>query len=323
MRRIPLLALGLVHCAEPGSTPSTDSPAPSCEAQPVATAIDTGVDTVNGSPFLYARSEDPRGLAFLFHGGHGDKEDFSANRVEAVLITQGLLDAGYTIAALDSVAHLDAGSRHTQWNEDETAANPDVVNVIAMRDRLTDPADLNAAPDTPPLVIGMSNGGSMASRVVQHIDVHAAAIYISNAQAFWNDDARFAPMLLMPGENDPGHALASNADLAQIVEASGTPVTYLPNTAEPVTAGRFTRIPGVDCEDSMAIRASLIEIGLLGDDGEVLDDPDEVSWHEAVEPYDAEVTSGVSDVLTEAFAGHSPSADMNADLLAFLDGLGT
>jgi len=323
MRTLPLLALALFHCTTPETASTSPGSDPlSCEPQPVAEPIPAQEATVNGSAFLYAPAEDSRGLALLFHGGNGEKEDYTTARVEAVLVTQALLDDGYTVAALDSVAHLDPHAKKTAWSEDDTTENPDIVNVMAMIERLTDPADLDAAPSGPVIAIGASNGGSMASRVVQHVDVHATAIYISNAQAFWNDGARFAPMLLMPGENDPGHALESNADLAEIVAATGTPVTYLPNIAEPVTPGNFTRIAGIGCEDSQTIQQRLIEVGLLDAAGTVLYDPSDFGWHDPLETDYGDWIRLINDVLTEAYAGHAVSADLNDDLLHFLEANG-
>ena len=76
--------------------------------------------------------------------------------------------------------------------------------------RLTDPDDLDAAPaDGPVLLIGISNGGSMASRVAQHLPVAAVAIFVSNAVAFGNDGATIPPLVLCPGQNDPGNALSA------------------------------------------------------------------------------------------------------------------
>ncbi len=300
----------------------TSSPPGACEAQGVAKALSTKLESVDGSEFIYKTPPGAKGLVLMFHGGGGSKEDNLHLRVEPVLIAREALERGYSVVSLDSVAHVvPNGKNNYQWNEDDTAENPDVANAIAMVSRLNDPQDLNVAPaDGPVLLIGISNGGSMASRVAQHMDAAAVAIFVSNAVAFGEAGATIPPLMLCPGQNDPGYALGSNEDLADDITAAGGLVIFSPNEPGPVTPGLFTRVEGIDCALSKAIGQSLNDAGWLNTDDTLANDPKEdKSWQEAL-PETADLYEDqLSDVLVEAYAGHTPSSDKNDLVFDFFD----
>ena len=308
-------------CTQPDPGSGADPVAPLvCGPEPVASPVVVATETVNGSGFVWSAPASPRGLVVMFHGGSGQKEDFMTERPEAVLVSHGLLQAGYAIAALDSVAHLDPKADKTQWSEEAGPDNPDVVNVLTMVDRLSDPDDLAAVPtDSPLLLVGASNGGSMASRVVQNTDVAAVAIYVSNAAGFYEPGAVFAPMLLIPGENDPGKALVSNLDLADMAHQAGVEAVYLPNQQQAIQPGRFTRIDGVDCDQSLALWQALDGGGALDEAGHLLSDPEDRAWESLLPEGEDFDTRQVSDELVEVYAGHTITSDLNPDLLAFFD----
>ena len=220
------------------------------------------------------------------------------------------------------MAHVEPnGTNKFQWAKQDGADNKDVMNTIAMVGRLTDPNDLKAAPvDGPVILIGFSNGGSMASRVAQHLPVAAVAIYISNAAAFRTEGATIPPLALIPGQNDPGYALDSNKDLADTIQAAGGDVIYSPNQPEAVTPGLFTRIPGIDCSLSMSIRLALKDAGWLNADGMVKKSPkDDKSWKEALPASAASHVLQIFDVLVETYAAHSPTSDKNELVFDFLE----
>jgi poly(3-hydroxybutyrate) depolymerase len=190
-----------------------------------------------------------------------------------------------------------------------------------MVSRLTDPQDLNVAPaDGPVLLIGISNGGSMASRVAQHMDAAAVAIFVSNAVAFSEPGATLPPLMLCPGQNDPGYALGSNEELADDITAAGGLVIFSPNEPGPVTHGLFMRVEGIDCDLSKAIGQGLQDAGWLNADDTLAKDPKtDKSWQEAL-PATADVYEDqLSDVLLEAYAGHTPSSDQNDLVFDFFD----
>ena len=309
---------------EPGNNePGNNENPTECESQDVAEAIDTSRAEIDEMGFLYTRNPQARGLILLFHGGGGSKEDFFEGRIELVLIIKEALEQGYAVAALDSVAHLNGQNNANQWSEDDTEANVDVRNALGMIDALRDPDDLAAVPqDTPIFLVGVSNGGSMLSRLAQFVDVAAAAVYVSNAVRFHDEDASIPPLILLPGINDPGQALRSNGDLRDAIEAQGGIVEFHPNLPDAVTPGSFTRIPGVDCELSLEALASLEESGWIAEDGTLAFNPkSDRSWLDIL-PDDLTAAPAfrmTSDVLVELHAEHTPSSDSNPLVFGFFE----
>jgi len=301
-----------------GGSVSFDGP---CEDQAVATPIKTKMSTVDGSEFVYASPASPKGLMLFFHGGGGYKEDNLERRVDPVLIATEAINQGYAVASLDSVAHLDTNPPNYKWSEDNSANNKDVVNAKSMIARLTDPNDLNAAPANGPIVlVGYSNGGSMASRLAQHTTVAAVASYISNASAFHSNGALIPPLVMIPGDNDPGKAKGSNKDLYDSITSNGGDALYIVNKAETIMRGLFMRIPGVDCEMSKSIGQSLQDAAWLKQDGKLANNPkSDTSWSTSLSSEAQTHKQQIRDVLIEAYAEHSPSSDQNKKVFEFIE----
>ena len=289
-----------------------------CEIQPVGHPLATNSSSVNGSGFLYTKNVKAKGLVLMFHGKGGAKETVFEERVESVLIAQAALLRGYAVVALDSVSHLGSDdSDEYKWNETKTIENPDIQNVIQMIAMLR--GELGAVPhDAPIFVIGFSNGGTMASHVCQHVEIAAAAIFISNAKAFHSPLAKVPPLILMPSENDPGFAAESATNIKSLhphVVVNITP-------ARPITPGIFSRIPGIGCEASTSIGNALQAAGIADAKGNVLSDPvANLSWIDAIpDAYRAKATlRQLRDVILERYAGHSPSSESAVSVFDLFD----
>ena len=238
------------------------------------------------------------------------------------LLGWAVLTLGMAVAALNSRAHLDPSARGMQWEEGDPGDNRDLAETQEMLRKLTSPTELGVVPpDTPVVLMGTSNGGSMASRVAQlpHLDVAAAVIYISNAAAFHEEGAHHPPMVMVPGAQDAGRALITNTTLAQDID-DPTLARLIVNTPDPVSDALWTRIRGVDCTLGIGIGQALRGSGLVRPDGSVSADPrDDKRWvrhlSEQMLPYE----SDISDVLVEAYGGHAPSSDQNAGVFDFVE----
>ena len=291
-----------------------------CEPQPLASPLAYEEAQALETTFIYARVDDPKGLVLMFHGGGGDKED-NLTRVDPSLIAREALERGFAVASLDSYAHLDPSAPKTQWSEDPLDQNKDIDNTLEMIRKLKAVDALGVVPpETPVVALGISNGGTMASRIAQAstAQIQASIIYISNAQVFHEDDAIHPPMVLVPGSQDPGRALGTNTDLANRINDTSR-VLLLPNLPEPVTPGLFTRIPGIDCTLSMAVVDALRTQGWLDDDHMIIREinPREVR---ALLPESAvSAAQSIIDVLTEAAAGHAPASDLNTEVFDFIE----
>jgi alpha/beta superfamily hydrolase len=242
-------------------------------------------------------------------------------RIESVLILREAQKRGFAVAALNSYGHLN--SNNYQWDESPIQQNKDVENTVEMIRKLQSSSELGVvSTDLPVIVFGFSNGGSMASRVAQvpEIDTAVAAIYISNAQEFHEVDAVHPPMVLIPGEQDPGLALQTNTELVQQIN-NPQQALLLPNPPEPITNGLFTRIPEIDCESSIQIKRALLEGDFIDEATYMLikDPKEDLTWmtllSEEVSPY----KEAIKDVLVEAYAGHSPSSDQNDSVFDFIE----
>lgn len=294
--------------------------ASACEPQVVATPIVSKLGTVNGSGFFYTENPNAKGLVLMFHGINGSKESNFEKRIEAILIAKAALARGYAVAALDSSAHL-AGKKaeNYAWDEADYNANTDVQNVVQMITMLK--GELAAVPSqTPIFLVGFSNGGTMTSNVCQHVDVAAAAIYISNAKAFVSASAKVPPVMLLPSENDPGQALTT----ATTIQKLHPHVIVAVNPPRPITPGIFGRIPGIDCAGSISIGETLRDGGFIDAAGFVLTDPAAtLSWTASV-PIAFRSNARLKqlrDVLLERYAGHSPSSDSADKVFDFFDSI--
>jgi len=300
-----------------------------CETQNIATPIETFTSEVeDGSPFLYTKAPEARALLLIFHGGGGDKEDNLHLRIDPVLIAREAHARGYALASLDSAKHLEENPSNSQWskimniNPEIGEVNPDVINALEMIQRLRGKSDLAAVPsDTPIVVMGFSNGGSMASRLAQFTHVSASATYISNSVEYLDGGSIRPPMVLVPGENDLDHqASESNAELAAQIEANGGNVLLINNPAQPISPGLFQRVPGIKCEVSREFYVALIEGGWLASDGRLSRNPKaDRSWSEVLPVEAQEFEDGITDVLYEAYAEHAPSSDWNSEVFGYID----
>jgi dienelactone hydrolase len=295
----------------------------------VADPVDTLEGTLtDGSAFLYTQNLEAKGLIVAFHGGGGSKEDLLHRRVDAVLIAREAMQRGYSLAALDSVQHLEDNPPNTKWstvmNIDPTAGevNPDIVNALEMIDRLRDPQDLAAVSKAAPLIVfGYSNGGTMASRVAQFAPVAVSVTYISNSSAYLEEGAVRPPMVLVPGQNDLDHyATESNTELAAEIEAAGGEVLLIVNPPEAITPGLFQRVPGISCEASRALGQTLADAGWLDSNWMLTANPkSDSSWRDLLSADLAAYKVPISDVLYEARAEHTPSSDWNESVFDFVD----
>jgi hypothetical protein len=136
---------------------------------------------------------------------------------------------------------------------------------------------------------------------------------------FHEEEALLPPMVLIPGQQDPRHALGSNTDLA---ESIGDPeqALLIINQPEAASDDLFTRILDVDCELSIAIMGALTDGFFLDTTGMVIADPNEDHrWGDRL-PEDASPYQNDSkDMLVEAYVGRCPSSDQNDKVFDFFE----
>ena len=274
------------------------------------------------SQFVYQGVDEPIALVLMFHGGGGSMEDHF-ERVDPARITAEALRRGMAVASLNSVAHLDPDAgNELQWEEGPIGSNPDLDETLEMIRKLSSADELDVVPEgTPIVLIGTSNGGSMASRVAQipSLQVAVTAIYISNAQAFHESGAVWPPMVLIPGAQDPGLAQETNTQLSERIDDPSEALLVV-NPAEPVTDALLTRVAGIDCELGMTIIEGMTASGWLDDAAMLSADPSaDRSWADSLPTEAMAARPQLQDLLTEAYAGHAPSGDQNEIVFEFLE----
>ena len=305
--------------------PPEEVPAGTCDPQPLAIAPELTLGSVSGtglaSEFYYHVPEAPKGLIVVFHGGGGSKED-AFGRPENALVLLEAVQAGYAIAALDSVAHLvPRADGKTKWNEEESPCNPDIRNVVALVTQLKDPDQLGLVPDNAPLyAFGVSNGGSMVSRAAQHLPFAAVSVAISNAKQFHDPGALIPPVFIIAGQEDSTVGTTGPCQLYQEAESQGIPSAFKLNVPQAVSPGLFTRIEGVECALSLSIVDAFRDAGVIDDDGFVVSDPGLFdTWQPHLPEAAAPHQKGVRDLLDERFSEHAMTSDFRAEMVTFLD----
>ncbi len=257
--------------------PAPDVAPETCEDQPTATPPEVAQGEVDGSKFLYAIPASPQRLLLFFHGTGGSRTTI-VNRPEAVLMVQDLLAAGFAVAAIDSDDRV-----AKQWNKVDGPDNVDIEHALGMHALLTDPDELGLLPpNIPVFALGGSNGGTFVSRLAQVVPLRAAVVQISHAQIFHDDGATVPPLFLVPAAQDSIVPSGSLQGLAADLDAAGVDVELHLNEPAPLTPGHATRIDGVDCDLSMAIRDALADAGHLSPSGLILERPADSGWEAAL-----------------------------------------
>ena len=309
-------------CPPEVGTPTQPAPGLNgCEDQAVATPVQTQQASVDGVGFLYRKADNPKGLLLIFHGGGGSKED-PFERVEMALFVQAAIAEGYSVAALDSIAHINPPpDGKFKWNEDSGGCqNPDIANTIAMIRRLKDAGDLAAASDADPVfAVGVSNGGSMVSRTAQHVSFSAVSTHITNAKNFFDPGAKIPPVSIVSGLQDSTVGTTGPCMLLELAEQGKVPAEFHLNTPEPITPGLFVRIAGIDCESSKAVVDSFIKNGVIDPTSKLLtNNPSTLStWKPHVPKTVQDKQAFIRDILLERYAEHAFTSEFSNKTLAF------
>ena len=344
-----------------------------CEPQPKAHPLDDLADiefvrfrfppTVqNAVPAFYARLAvgSPRGVALLFHGKGVDIEEFITG-TEPNLLAQDLIRAGYAVAGLNAVNVRDG------WNASPLSIvpNADLVNALDFWKWVRDPANgVVDSPETPVVAWGGSNGGNFAALFalevitqtqIQHgsppywphlfPEMAGVSVHISAGHSFrleFNNQGpgRLPPLYYVLGVADTivdEHLDATNAFLGELALDQDYigPVVSVTNHKSIVTPGRFTRIQGVTCDQSVRIGQALKRSGWIDEFDIVVRNPrvDEnaneapVTIAEKVAALGGALAAELGQetvrqvflLLSENYSEHAVTAEFDQGLIRFFD----
>jgi CubicO group peptidase (beta-lactamase class C family) len=272
------------------------------------------VTSINGRRAEYALPPDPKGVIVVFHGTNGSSRvAFDGDRLD---LTEYAVANGYAVVALDS---NDRDAR--QWATAFSMTNIDVINTIALLDRLT--AEGLLRPGLPRFALGVSNGGGFASRISALLGWRAQNIVIAtgiepvmaqtSVPTIWSLTRRDPVLPLDAVATAQRHA---NGLVQRRIAAE---VNVLEPT--PVYPERFTRIRGLSVDDSRAIQASLRAADLLDAESFVRQHPrtNEAAVAAAIPAAYASFRPAIEDQLNLAWAGHETMSDFRHRVIHFFD----
>jgi uncharacterized lipoprotein YmbA len=233
----------------------------------VTPAVEWQRTTFEGFPVISYVPENPRGLAFTFHGSNGSAG--IVDRLESTDVINRLVAQGYGFVSTSSTERT--GDRRWLVTNASLTTNPDLARLLRLRTHLIDTTPVEAS--TPLVGIGMSNGARFVTLWGQ---TWRNAGY--PVRAIWASHGRVAPPVDGPGqltvptffstsENDftvpPGGIIL---DLAKTLDA-GTPAEFQISRERNLTAPPYERVPGVDPTEAQQIVQSLKATGVWNAQG--------------------------------------------------------
>jgi dienelactone hydrolase len=268
--------------------------------------------------FYYYAPASPRALIFTFHGSGGDAKIWF-ELTEPQRLMARLVEAGYAVAALDSISgHATRDKK--QWDlSGPVIDNPDFKNVVnaigLLKNNNIVPADI------PIVLMGGSNGGAFASAASTGLDAKALVLHISRGlKVAFNTPNTPPPTAWVVGRQDDIVTFDTAALNIPAIEQAGVPYAFLINEPVPVAADSMTRIAGVSSSVSKTFFEKVKEAGLLdGCDRQLASPESNHAWAGFLPSSDELLREQVRHQLLELHAGHTITSDFGEQLVSFLD----
>ena len=297
-----------------------------CARQPHPVAPDLSSARINGQRMLYSSSASERGVLFFFHG-NGGSADIWVDRAEHVLLTNMAIERGLLVAALDSVG--------TGWDKrccgaaqsccsDDLCCSDEGADIQNVRDAIRYLVSEGLiVEDASIYALGYSNGGGFTGRLTQGVDLTAAATVNSSSSPNIINRAESPPMFFQGASQDP----IVSADLAlgnyEAFSERGVRTAFRLNTPAPLTPGRFSRIQGIDCDESIRLVTWLTDEELVAEDGTLLANAGTIIDRMEAAPFWTNNgfdrhTKNIKLQIQELDAQHALSSEWAVDIFDFL-----
>jgi hypothetical protein len=253
------------------------------------------------------------GTIFMFHGAGGCAQCFFVQNETRRFISDAI-SRSFAVVALDSAdrenAHWDGTADYNL--APDPATNRDMQRVVELRDHLIGEGRMTAG--DPVYLLGVSNGGVFASLFTEevqaelHFPVAALALYISAGNLFTMPSTT-VPTIFVLAENDSAPDWTGTNNPAALnhfddLLARGIPTQLYVNTERPVNADSFWRIEGVCQAGSHAIYQALVDGGVIGPDGFLVENPSTGRWATKLPDEFQAFQTGVESVLWLLYAEH-------------------
>lgn len=223
--------------------------------------------TFEGFEVISYVPENPRGVAYVFHGTNGSAA--LVEKVESVDVLNRLIARGYGFVATSSTER----TGNKRWNVfDATLGNPDLARMARLQAHIVNTTGATAA--TPLLGIGMSNGARFVTLWGEFFKDGGFPV-----KAIWASHGNTAPYAQAPGAltvptvfstsvNDftvpPGEVII---DFSTARDA-GTPTELYVSQERRLSASRYERIPGIDATEAGQIVSALKATGVWNAQGD-------------------------------------------------------
>ncbi len=282
-----------------------------------APAWTTSSGSINGASYIFHFPSNISGLVFRFHGTGGSGSTFFTKSEDRIMAAD-LVAAGFAVASLDSANRVDR-----QWSTDQTASNPDVINLQDLINRFISQGRITAT--TPIFVLGQSNGGAFAPRAAHLLklagnNIKGAAVFCSQGIAFSGQTTVPTTWNIVQNDEILGASGTQGAfNSYQAVFGRGIAAQINLNIPSPVYPQRFARIPGVSLSDSQIIYDSLKNNALLDGNDYLLVNPQSSNWASVIPAAYNSFRNDINDQLNVCFTAHEFFSDHNNRVIAFFN----
>jgi hypothetical protein len=259
------------------------------------------------------RSDPPTGVVMFFHGASYSVAQLDEPAARSVLLR--LVDAGYSVVAVPSEAEVLSGTGG--WNASPGSDDHDTVE--AVWDALE--ADGWAPPGVPRIAWGMSSGGQFAHAVGAALQLDVVLAHCApGGTADLSATSAATGWYLAERDGTFPTAVTDARGFQAALAGRGIATDLYVHPRTPVTPLRFTRVPGVDADRSRALADALLDRGLAGADGLMLESGAEAgrALADLLAGDAADVRAGVLAEIEILAADHELYDDAASRMVAFL-----
>jgi hypothetical protein len=233
----------------------------------VTPAVQWQRTTFEGFDVISYVPDQPRGMAYLFHGTNGSAA--FADRVETTDVLNRLVAKGYGFVSTSSTERT--GNRRWNVADPSPATNPDLARLRRLQAHLVATTGLSA--NTPLVGVGMSNGARFVTlwgQAWRNAGYPVKAIWASHgntAAPFDGPGQLTIPTVFSTSEHDftvpPGQVIL---DFSTTRDA-GTPTELYVSRERNLKGSQYERIPGIDATEGKQIVDALVATGVWNAQG--------------------------------------------------------
>ena len=273
---------------------------------------------INGSQVFYYVPATYRGIIIPFHGAGGSANGWTTTRgIDNLELLRYAAANGYAIVVTESKDRI-----NKRWETSTGAASVDIANIDIILNSLTTNGVI--ASGKPFYGVGMSQGSGFLSLISSVKNYKAAALYCLGGIDQIYDNSTIPTIWNMAQKDiteDPNRLVTANANYQKLQNRT-IPSVYYVNEPSPLAPNRFTIIPGIDANGSVAIFNALKSAGYINAKGYFTIDPRVSSvWFSAVPAQynNATMLPMIDDQIYISYTQHKFYKDSNYRTIEFFN----